>query len=98
MSEKKDLPEDLKDLECRNIFCLNCDGEICMLFDRKSQLNSCIAKKQFDLFVKSIDRDIEVHTKLSEIFDSDEWWWHKRTREPFSSPITNCLKKVKDRL
>jgi len=87
--------DDLKDIECRNVFCLNCDGEICLIFDRKSQLDKCIAKKRFYSYIEAIDKEIEADATLNRIFDTDEWWWYKKNKDEFKSPVSDCLKRTK---
>jgi len=45
-----------------------------------------------------IDEEIKVDTKMNEIFDTDAWWWHKRTNEEFESQITRVLKRIKEKI
>lgn len=56
------VKKDLKDIECRNPFCISGDSKICLLFDRASQVNGCLNKKRFDKLMS--------YKELKEILES----------------------------
>ena len=45
-----------------------------------------------------IDEEIKVDTKMNEIFDTDAWWWHKRSGDKFESNITRTLERIKAKI
>ncbi|MFH2029641.1 MAG: hypothetical protein ABIJ40_03315 [Bacteroidota bacterium] len=48
--------------------------------------------------LKIIDEEITMHKKLSEIFDTEDWWYSKKVKKEFESAITNVLERVKKKI
>lgn len=57
----------------------------------KKKLNS-------DDVISLIDKKIKDEEKLNESFDTDDWWWHTKTGEPFSNKITRLLLGLKEKI
>jgi len=45
--------------------------------------------------IDTIDKFIERDKKLAEIFDTDDWHYHKKFNKPYSSRITRALEKLR---
>jgi hypothetical protein len=51
-----------------------------------------------DEICEIIDKEVEVDTKLNEIFNTDAWWFSQKVGEKFNSHITRTLGRVKEKI